>query len=207
MTFAKTTQVPEEHAEPIDRGDRLQVTTALQAAQDWRSSSSRLLVLSGPVGTGKSLAAAWAVHDWCRCNAKRNPWGQLVYPNGQLWIGSSRLAKMLSSTLKACVEAVASLEKQGILVVDELGEEVDAAQSAAAIASLITTRFAHNRHTIITTNCGGPTFRERYGERLVDRLRGCGLREDGTARWWVTCAGESLRGRITPQPRESTSHA
>ena len=172
----------------------LRLTVALQAAQEWRRCAAPLLVLSGPVGTGKSLAAAWALWDWWVASARRNPWGKLVYHEGRCWIAAPHLAR-----LQAWSEDVQAIEAAPILVLDDLGEEEATPRILSLISGVITTRFAEQRPSIITTNLDGKTFRDRYGERLIDRLRESGLRQDGKARWWIKCDGKSLRGTVEPE--------
>lgn len=188
---------PQHHALPLERGDKLQNTPALDAAQKWRRTTATLLVLAGPVGTGKSLAAAWTLHDWWieELRAARDDCRR--YYEGQCWIAAPHLARM-----RKWDEAVAKLERAPMLVLDDLGHESSTDAAAELVQSVVTTRFAEERPTVITTNLDQKTFRPRYGERIVDRVRECGLDENGHARWWVRCSGESLRGKQEPKRRE-----
>lgn len=195
MTPLHATEVPDSLARLIDTAHDLRMTVAMQAAKQWRAESGGLLVLSGPVGTGKSLAAVWALWDWRVATARRDPWGKLRYlHDGRMWVAAPHLARM-----KGWGEDIEQVERVGFLVIDDLGEEDATEKTLTRIGNVTTARFAHGLHTVITTNLNAPTFRARYGDRLIDRLRDCGLDSDGKARWWVKCDGESLRG--TPKPR------
>jgi hypothetical protein len=188
--------VPARYADPIEQDYILTTTDALRAALDWLEDGARLLVLAGGVGVGKSFAAAKAVHDWRLKNALLNPWGKLVACEGRLWIASQHLAR-----LQSWAADVIALEDPGILVLDDLGEEEATPKALAMISTLLSTRFADGKRTIITTNLDQRDFRPRYGERVVDRVRECGLDADETSRWWVKCTGSSLRGKVEPLPR------
>lgn len=191
--------VPHIHAWPVME-QVLDPTTALDAAISWRASGSMMLVLAGDVGTGKSLAAAWALHDWLVQTTPRNPWGQRIPSEVRLWIAAPHFAR-----LAPWGDHVVELERVGMLVVDDLGEEEASPKALGMVSALITTRQSNGLPTIITTNLDGETFQERYGQRLIDRLRQSGLREgaDGKqrAKWWIRCTGESMRGKTTPRPR------
>jgi hypothetical protein len=188
--------VPAKYADPIERGDQLTTTHPLHTALEWLESGAQLLVLAGSVGTGKSLAAAKVLHDWRLASATLNPWGKLVPFDGRLWIAAPHLAR-----LQPWADEVRELDDPGLLVLDDLGEEEATPKSLSTISTVLTSRFAEGRRTIVTTNLAQSTFRDRYGDRLVDRVRECGLDDQGKARWWITCDGESLRGKVEPLER------
>jgi DNA replication protein DnaC len=190
-------EVPKVHAEPLELARGLLQTPALIAARAWRRSESPLVVLAGTVGTGKSLAAAWALWDWwCSTTSTNNVTGYQWRHKGRCWIAAPHLAR-----LQRWHKDVVALESAPMLVLDDLGVEASTDSSADILQSLVTTRFADQLPTVITTNLDGQTFRQRYGERIVDRVRQCGLDENGNSRWWIRCAGESLRGVHEPQQR------
>ena len=195
MTLKKYHCVPTIHAQPIVDNLQLRETMAMAGARRWRAAGAYMLVLSGKVGTGKSLAAAWAAADYLRATATENPWGRLVYFSGRLWVSSPHLSRFAPWS-----EELVELEAADFLVIDDLGEEEATPRTLATISSLLTTRDSNARPTIITTNLDGATFKSRYGERIIDRLRQSGT-SDGKADWWIRCTEESLRGRIEPQPK------
>lgn len=190
-------EIPKIHTEPIEAGHALADTLAMVSAVQWRKSSSPLLVLAGTVGTGKSLAAAWALWDWWVTTTQVNPVNGYRWAfKGRCWIAAPHLARMQ----RWHKDAVA-LESPPMLVIDDLGEEASTDGSIDILQNLVTTRFAEQRKTVITTNLDRKTFKARYGERIVDRVRQCGLDDNGNAKWWVTCTGDSLRGVTEPHPR------
>lgn len=191
--FRDSHQVPSVHAKPLAEGARLIETVALAAARQWRASAATLLVLAGNVGTGKSLAAAWALLDYLQATTKPNPWGQRIAADVPLWCDAPCLTRFAPWD-----ERITELERAPIFVLDDLGQEEATPRGLATIDSLLTRRDAEGRPTIITTNVFGSVFREAYGDRIIDRLRQSGLDENGKARWWVRCEGDSLRGKVSP---------
>ena len=187
--------VPAIFADPVDSGDELEETTALVQARAWRSAAAPLLVLAGDVGTGKSLAAAVVLGEHRASLGRSNPWGRVELPAWMGWIHAPHLCRY-----QPWDPIMRELDYAPMLVLDDLGEEDETPRVKASISALLTTRAAAALPTIITTNVEQSVFRKRYGERIVDRLRGAGL-DGNRARWWVSCAGASLRGRTAPRPR------
>ena len=74
------------------------------------------------------------------------------------------------------------------LVLDDLGAEyLDAKGSFLVdLDELIDTFYGDGRPLVITTNTDAAAFKARYGERIVDRLRECGV--------WLSIADGSMRG-------------
>lgn len=199
MRFHDHHHVPKIHADPVLGGDELQETTAIVALRQWKFSKAMLVVLAGDVGTGKSLAAAYALWDHLVTRTPVNPWGQKVAPDGRLWIAAPHLAR-----LKSWSPEVAEVERAPILVLDDLGEERTSDESVELISSLLTTRMGNMLPTIVTTNLNGESFQARYGARIIDRIKQSGLDANGKAKWWVKCVGASLRGKVEPRPLERT---
>lgn len=200
-TSIRLLAVPTIYADPIDCGDELHETTALVQARAWRSESAPLLVLAGDVGTGKSLAAAVVLAEHRAMLGRANPWGRVELPAWTGWIHAPHLCRY-----QPWDPLMREIDEAPMLVLDDLGEEDETPRVKASISALLTTRVANFLPTIITTNVDRETFRSRYGERVVDRLRGAGL-ERGHARWWISCTGESLRGRRAPRPRHEEPEA
>lgn len=128
-----------------------------------------IVVISGPKGVGKTVAATW----WA---AQRRDRVQFV-----------RAADLLASS-RYDREARADLFSSA-LVLDDLGAEyADPKGSFAAdLDELVDVFYGSMRPLLITTNCDRDAFRQRYSERIVDRLRECGR--------WIAMTGESLRRR------------
>lgn len=129
-----------------------------------------LLVLAGGVGTGKTVAACWAIgHD----GGKFEKAIELVRHGlfePEYWEG---------------------LKRAQLLVVDDLGTEPrdEKGYAAANLDALLDYRYDAQRPTILTTNLAKPDFELRYcagtGIRTLDRLK-----EVGT---FVGLSGGSMR--------------
>lgn len=130
-------------------------TPALEAVGRFLSPSERrtLLVLSGPVDAGKTVAACW----------------------GAAW-GGGRVVKAIE-----LVRAGLYPEDPGfwprlyadrLLVLDDLGvEPLDTKGfGLAAISDLVDRRYDSGRKTIATTNLPQGAFRARFGDRVWRRL-------------------------------------
>jgi IstB-like ATP binding protein len=141
---------------------------AVRAIDAWDPSSCAI-VLAGPVGTGKTVAAAW----WAigaRVAFRFVRAAELVRvgrfdARWETWLGARALC------------------------LDDLGAEyADAKGSFASdMDLLVDTFYADARPMIITTNLDAAAFRERYGERVHDRIRDCAT--------WANVDGTTMRGR------------
>lgn len=135
----------------------------VQRTRAWATASAEAwcLVLSGPQGVGKSVAAAWWLYQRIveRSKGSFEP---------RMWWPATDIARagLYSSTL----DSVHSVPE---LVLDDLGAEYwdEAGAFQANLDSLIDARYRDYRRTIITTNVNLQEFRRRYGERIYDRLR------------------------------------
>lgn len=209
--FRDSHRVPVIHAKPVEDGAKLVDTDAVRAAREWTFASAPVLILAGTVGTGKSLAAAWALWDRLVMTSPVNMHtGQKIPPDGRLWISAQDVCNLNPQWSPDRAE-LDHLKAVPFLVVDDVGAEDGV---AAKIDALICSRCADGLRTIVTTNLGVPDFVGRYGERLRDRVRQGGL-VDGVdrqgnpikrAKWWVQCRGESLRGVVEPTPAPRLEH-
>ena len=139
---------------------------AAKAAEAFvRDGSLRLLVLGGPTGRGKTVAATWlaATLDACR------------------WLSAKdvRVGDAWSQTQPKTAKAA-------VLIVDDLGHETSE-WAHKELSALLESRFDKGRRSIITTNLPPATFAKTYGDRLASRLEkpGRGL--------YVLCGGADLR--------------
>lgn len=170
--------VPAKDARAIADG-ALDETDALKAAHSASEDGSRILVLAGPPGVGKTTAAAWLASQGVR--------------SGKLWVekrGEEILfltALGLARTSVYDDDAMRPIERTPLLVIDDVGAEYADAKGmfATILDGVVNERYAANRRTVITTNLNASSFKERYGERIADRIRECGR--------FVELAGESLR--------------
>lgn len=161
--------VPHEALGPL-RG-RLDETAALQGAKRFAGADRDalpFLVLIGPTGAGKSVAAAWMLRE----AARRFDWnaqatGQEATPFA--WVHGSEFGdvKVWSEGDAAWLSKV---RNGALLVVDEMGDEATQ-PSRDALASLLLNRHGKRLRTVLTSNLTREQFRERYGGALTDRLR------------------------------------
>ena len=135
----------------------MQRTAAVAAVDEFISSDSRILVLAGGVGTGKSVAGAYAI--W----RKRG-----------LFIHASKLGAIGAFDADDR-EMMRRVESSPLLVVDDVGSGTDTkGRIDAMIDAMIVCRFDKGLATLITTNRSAEIFKQGAGERVVDRIRGGG---------------------------------
>ncbi len=134
----------------------------------WKPEAECVIVLSGPAGCGKTVAAAkWAL---------TKSWAP-AFLRATTFAASSRYDHERRS---AWLEASA-------LVLDDLGAEYADAKGnfLVDLDELVDTFYGDKRPLLITTNCTSDEFKARYGGRVIDRIRECGS--------WFSVNGESLR--------------
>lgn len=208
-TFLKRVGVGERTAEAVIGS--LGETQAMVAAREWaHAEDAGALLLLGTKGTGKTVAAAWAMTqrasvtfrrcfcDECGGGEQRYEDACLVgvghparvretFPNARraLFVKAGHLASAVHQGDEVLWDKAATVP---VLVVDDLGREY-ADQHGRWISELdllIDDRHEAKLRTIVTSNLNATEFKERYGERIADRIR-----QDGRI---VVCTGESLRG-------------
>lgn len=129
-------------------------TPALDAASRFLSPTNdkAILVLSGNVGTGKTVAAAWA----CAWNG-----GRFV-----------KAIDIVRAGVYSDHTWLRQVWRSNVLVVDDVGTEpLDAnGWSLSAIGSLFDERYDGSRKTVVTTNLQAQEFKIRYGPRVWRRV-------------------------------------
>lgn len=149
--------VPQREREIIVAGARrdppLKKTPALTAVRSWLDSSPRpaLLMLAGPTGIGKTVAACYAI-------AK---------------LGGIYARAYALSRPGFDVEAAQSV---ALLVLDQSGREHvgPSAFGLAALEEIIDGRYAARLPTVLIGNLTQPQFDARYDEIIAERMRGDG---------------------------------
>lgn len=141
----------------------------IQRIKGWDHATKSAIVLAGAPGCGKTVAATW----W----ALRQNWPPM-FLRATSFAASSRYDR---DDRKAWFAA-------GALVLDDLGTEfLDAKGSFLVdLDELLDVFYGDRKPLVITTNVDVETFRQRYGARVVDRLRECGT--------WFECRERSGRG-------------
>jgi DNA replication protein DnaC len=165
-------------------------TEATRAAALWfRDPTRRILVLLGPMGVGKTVAASLVAATYAR---QRQTVRYLREPKLVKWVGGSTLAHETR---------VEELSEADLLIVDELGTTLSNQGEKArdAMFALLDDRIGTETRTILMGNLtakdpatgatrgSAAALAKAYGGRFVDRLREVGR--------IVELGGESMRGR------------
>jgi DNA replication protein DnaC len=147
-----------------------ETSPAIVRVKSWDPDKACVLVLSGPKGCGKTVAAAW----W----ALRRSWPP-VFLRSTTFAASSRYD----------TEKRDAWFKASALVLDDLGTEYadQKGNYLVDLDELVDVFYGDMRPLVITTNCTRERFAERYGGRIMDRLREAGA--------WFSMSGESRRGQ------------
>lgn len=170
---------PMFHASVFGGAEAPDDTPALDAVGRFLSPKDRtpILVLAGGVGTGKTVAAAWA----CAFHS-----GRMVKALDLVRIGLFAEGQD-KTTLR-------ELERADLAVIDDVGAEPQDTKgyAYAAFFEAFERRYDAAAKTILTTNLTLDEFRARYGTgvgvRFWDRIR-------GDARW-IDVPGRSMRERV-----------
>jgi DNA replication protein DnaC len=194
--FLRDVGVPDQALAALARQEPLEATLALEAAERFLSSNRRFLVLSGCVGTGKTVAACWCLRASRRRSAERT---ELL----EWWRGGAgfyRFAsiKRVSDYEPRDQELFARACERAVLVLDEVGGrpgQVLGDRHLELLEELIDRRDVRGRRTIITTNLVlHPASREEkspfaafVGDRVASRLASSLQAQD--------CGTEDLRRR------------
>lgn len=156
------------------KADEARAAIAMLAT--WDPTELCILVISGAPGCGKTVAATW----WAS-RAERMP----AFVRSATFAASSRYGRGERDGKRDAWLAASAL------VLDDLGAEYldDKGSLLVDLDELIDVYYGDRKPLIITTNCNTGQFSERYGARVIDRIRECGL-------FWETDE-ESLRGGVT----------
>ena len=158
-------------------------TPAVDAVMSWSSDKAKpMLVLAGPKGIGKSVAAAC----WLHSELPNEPSGKLR----ERWVKAMEI-QMLGQYDRAAHKLLIHEE---LLVIDEVGNELRAAENwwLGRFEYLLSRRIEELKPTILTTNISGKRksnapsdFEAAYGSRTLGRLR--------ESAKWIELDGESHR--------------
>jgi DNA replication protein DnaC len=167
--------------------DHAEKTPALAAAWKWLEhggvTEGRALLILGPVGTGKTFAAAAIMRDIIQRTADDATPPSCVFASAPNLVNRIRFADYADR-----LEAMETVTHAGILVLDDLSLEADTDTTRGILDEIIYEREGNLRPTIITANKRPESFKDIFGERIADRLLSP----------WATVyviTGPSLRGR------------
>ena len=150
-------------------------TEPVRVARAWRETRAGILVLSGTVGCGKSVAAGWLLANNERHEVLRLTSGEEIPQVSRLtgaWVAASSLVE--ASDFEGAFWK--PLRRVELLVVDEAGaERLDAKGRAVGnFTELLRRRYDDGRRTAVTTNLPPAQWLRLYAEgdggRLRDRL-------------------------------------
>lgn len=157
-----------ERDRELIRGHQLEPRMCLRVVQAWLPTERPWLILSGSVGRGKTLAAAWA----------------LTVVGGR-YIGAREAERVFVARYGDEVDRQRELLRSYLLVIDDLQTERDAAGMEATLLALVDARRGKEK-SILITNGTRAAFRKRYADpRLLSRL-------DESAQW-LSESGEDMR--------------
>lgn len=156
-------------------------TDALRGVRGWLQGPDRWCILVGPVGTGKSVAARWAVAQ--------------VLDTGRraLLTTAARVGRL--STWDDAGE-LDRLERADLLAVDDVGAEAANDHARVTLRSLLDARHDRGNRTILTTNLVGGQLSKWLGERITDRIKASFVR--------VVTSGASMRKPTNAAPKEES---
>jgi DNA replication protein DnaC len=178
-------------------------TPAVAAARSWLKTKAGILVLSGTVGCGKSVAAAWLLANNFSVEVPRlagvepSDW---TPPPLRTWrTGAWVAAAALVEASDFAPEFWKPIRKAELVVIDEAGaERLDAKGRALGnFTELLRRRYDDGRRTVVTTNLPPAEWQRVYcesdGGRFRDRLAEAEV--DFGRSPVVALTGPSMRGR------------
>lgn len=130
-------------------------TRCISAVEGWLGRKDQYLGLFGTAGCGKTVACAWAIAE-----------------RGGVYVIAKRLERLfLAQFGEALHEQDRIMETRGILVLDDIGTELDSARFMSTLYEVLNSRQGSGRRTIITANMPLGAFKKRYDDpRLLSRL-------------------------------------
>ncbi len=168
------------HLDDIAHG----VTRETLAVKAMRDNANRgVCVLAGNVGCGKTYAA----HLWLLQAEERRPheW----QPHQACMVTSTWFARQSRYDDDGKSADIPTVKR---LVIDDMGIEYADTRGSFLVDldELLDLRWRARLQTVITTNFSSEAFKERYGQRIADRIRHEGA--------FVVVTQPSLRGGKTP---------
>ena len=157
VELGKMRGVPEIHWEALGAPKECE---AIAAVRELVSSGQTFLVLLGGTRTMKSGSAAWAVG----------------YANSGVFVSAREYLRLATSRADEERERVYYMQRSDLFVLDEMGTEyhADSGWARSELDGLFQYRYERKLKLIATANLMPDRFLERYGDRIVDRVRRAG---------------------------------
>lgn len=173
----------------------LRITHALTLARlwlaRWKTGGRPMLWMGGPCGIGKTIAAAECIAE---CGGRYVSFQQLIRDTTQRERG---IVKDAPATWARRYAA------QCLVVLDEVGLEEERQKDAARIAlyEFVEVRKRHATPTIVLTNKGSESLRQRfasnwYDKRTASRLKQVLHPDDETGKQFHDIGGDDMRGEL-----------
>jgi DNA replication protein DnaC len=142
---------------------------AVEAARSWADGAITGLMLTGPVGTGKTRIAASAC--WTRLERRHCTYASVAR-------AIARLGASLTDEGRR--EAISVFAGQGAIVLDDLDKARPSEYGKEQVFAAIDAREQAGAPLLVTTNLEPSGIAERYGEAVASRLVGyCRIVEVG----------------------------
>jgi hypothetical protein len=138
---------------PALRATRLWYLTAKGKRQSKDGRPMRFLVLLGPPGRGKTVAASAVLAE-----------------NGGYYISAPELHRLATSRSFAQRNRIEEMHTGSTVVIDDLGAEDADASMEAVVWDMVNARQTSGKLTVFTGNINRVEFEQRYGERATRRI-------------------------------------
>lgn len=171
---------------PLRALQRLHGARDTEALRATSAAPSSVMLLSGPAGTGKTVAAVAMAHRHMTKAMQDNPERTKENPQRTALFIRAVTAARMSAYGAETHDAVGQITSTRLLILDDLGAEFASPVWDMLLFEILDVRHGDMRPTIITTNLGRDALRERYGQRFAERIR-----EGGSVHY---LNGDSMRG-------------
>lgn len=143
------------------RGTTYPLGPVAEVAKQWAAGEVSTLVLTGPVGVGKTYLAAAACWDRLQSQPTR-------------WVSVARIMLQLRAAFgdENRAEALKVLTGESAIVLDDLDKVNPTEDGRSAIFTAIDARIEQGSPLLVTTNLDMSEIGKRYGDAVMSRLRG-----------------------------------